>query len=473
MYGLDFRSIVKVSDIPRVLIDVFTMSKEQEKYNVAMVCDFFYPQLGGVEFHIYHLSQKLLELGHNVVVFTHAYGDRTGIRYLSNGLKVYYIPYLVLYRQTTFPTVLGSFPVFRNLLIREQINVVHSHGSVSTFAHEAILHANTMGIRTVFTDHSLYGFNTLGSILVNKLLHFTLCNTDAVIAVSHTCKENMILRAKLDPQNISVIPNAVVSSDFTPEDGTLKASNTSGRITVVVICRLYTNKGADLLTHLIPRICSDCKTVDFIIAGDGPKFIAFQQMIENNRLQDRVELLGALRHEDVRDVMCRGDIYLHASLTEAFGTVLVEAASCGLLIVTTSVGGIPEVLPEYMTVYAEQTSVSSLIEALNKAISLMRSKKVDTSRFHGDIAQMYDWMNVAERTVNVYHRISKQDPMRKNWAVMVKRFYGQEGSWARMLYVLCAVVEYIIFYIMELIYPAKKIERAVKWKHVITNDSKK
>ncbi|CDO93155.1 unnamed protein product [Kluyveromyces dobzhanskii CBS 2104] len=435
-----------------------------------MVSDFFFPQLGGVEFHIYHLSQKLVEMGHNVCVITHAYGDRTGVRYLSNGLKVYHVPYLVFYRQTTLPTVFGSFPIFRNILLREQVNMVHSHGSVSSFALEALLHANTMGIRTIFTDHSLYGFDSLGSILGNKVLRFSLCNIDAVIAVSHTCKENMILRANLDPNNVSVIPNAVVSSSFKPKES--KSEKNSDRIVVVVICRLFTNKGAELLTNLIPKICTNYDNVDFIVAGDGPKFVAFQQMIENNRLQDRVELLGPVRHENVRDVMCRGDIYLHASLTEAFGTVLVEAASCGLLIVTTSVGGIPEVLPEDMTVYAEETSVSSLILAMNKAIYRIVNDEVDNLQFHEAVSQMYDWMNVAERTVQVYDDVSAvSNSVKKNWVEMLKIFYKQEGGWARLLYVLCAMVEYILFYILEILYPAENIDKAVKWNSRVCRNS--
>lgn len=51
--------------------------------------------------------------------------------------------------------------------------------------------------------------------------------------------------------------------------------------------------------------------------------------------------------------MVRGHIYLHPSLTEAFGTVLVEAASCGLYVVCTRVGGVPEVLPPHMTIFSE------------------------------------------------------------------------------------------------------------------------
>lgn len=53
-----------------------------------MVSDFFYPNMGGVEEHIFNLSQCLLEFGHKVVVLTHSYGDRTGVRYMTNGLKV-------------------------------------------------------------------------------------------------------------------------------------------------------------------------------------------------------------------------------------------------------------------------------------------------------------------------------------------------------------------------------------------------
>ncbi|SCU82555.1 LADA_0C06260g1_1 [Lachancea dasiensis] len=433
-------------------------------YNVAMVCDFFYPQLGGVEFHIYHLSQKLIKLGHSVVVITHSYGDRTGVRYLSNGLKVYYVPYVVIYRETSLPTVFGSFPIVRNILLREQIQIVHAHVSVSTLAHESLLHATVMGLQTVFTDHSLYGFDSVGSILVNKLLRFTLTNVGGAICVSNTCKENMILRAKLEPSQISVIPNAVVSENFAPAGERRSTRDINRPITIVVMSRLYPNKGADLLTHLIPKICAVQSNVRFVVAGDGPKFVDFQQMIETHRLQDKVELLGAVQHEKVRDVMCLGDIYLHASLTEAFGTVLVEAASCGLFIVSTMAGGIPEVLPKHMTVFAEQTSVTSLFNATLKAILLVQHGQVDTSSFHEEVADMYDWIDVAKRTVAVYRGLLNQSPSKNlSWLELLKNFHERDGPWARCLYILCLLTEYMVFLTLEWIYPRDMIDIAPKW----------
>ena len=266
---------------------------------------------------------------------THAYKGRTGIHYLTNGLKVYHVPFLVLYRETTLPTVFSFFPIFRNIIIREQIEIVHGHASLSSFSLEAILHARTMGLRTVFTDHSLFGFADAASILTNKLLKFILSDVDHVICVSHTCKENTVLRASLDPLMTSVIPNAVVAENFQPLGYTGDTPNLPRRmgpdetITIVVISRLFYNKGADLLIAAIPRILESHPNVRFIIAGSGPKAIDLEQMLERRVLQDRVEMLGAIRHEEVRDVMIKGQIFMTPSLTEAFGTVIVEAASCG------------------------------------------------------------------------------------------------------------------------------------------------
>lgn len=122
---------------------------------------------------------------------------------------------------------------------------------------------------------------------------------------------------------VSVIPNAVVASNFRPlhhpsypTPGQLLPAlqpriGPHDTITIVVVSRLFYNKGTDLLVAAIPRILSADPHVKFIIAGSGPKAIDLEQMLERNVLQDRVEMLGPVRHEEVRDVMVRGQIYLH------------------------------------------------------------------------------------------------------------------------------------------------------------------
>lgn len=425
-----------------------------------MITDFFYPQPGGVEFHVYHLSQKLIDLGHSVTVITHDYGSRNGVRMLTNGLKVYYVPFLQVYRSTTFPTVFLAFPILRNIFIRENIDIVHGHGSFSSLGAEAILHGRTMGLKAVFTDHSLFGFAEVGSIIGNKLLKFTLTDISHVICVSHTCKENTVLRASLDPLDVSVIPNAVISKDFSPAPKPPKPAGQQSRITIVVISRLFPNKGADLLTAIIPRICAAKPNVDFLIAGDGPRFLDLEQMREKYSLQERVNLIGAVKHEQVRDVMVQGDIYLHPSLTEAFGTVIVEAASCGLYVVTTNVGGIPEVLPLYMTNFADPEE-DSLVQALLKAIDLIQSGSIDTSRFHDEVTKMYSWSNIAERTENVYDSVFERDTDQPLFD-RLKRYYSC-GPIAGKLYALCIIVDIFIFMALEFFFPAEHIDRATKW----------
>ncbi|KAI9838062.1 MAG: Phosphatidylinositol N-acetylglucosaminyltransferase gpi3 subunit [Sarea resinae] len=472
-------------------------------YNIAMICDFFFPQPGGIESHIYQLSTKLIDRGHKVIIITHAYSGRTGVRYLTNGLKVYHVPFLVVYRETTFPTVFSFFPIFRSIIIREQIEIVHGHASLSNLCGEAILHARTMGLRTVFTDHSLFGFADAASILTNKLLKFTLSDVDHVICVSHTSKENTVLRASLDPLMVSVIPNAVVAENFRPlsypsadQDANL-ISPTDPRppaprvqhlgphdtITIVVISRLFYNKGTDLLIAAIPRILAAHPNVRFIIAGSGPKAIDLEQMLERRVLQDRVELLGPVRHEQVRDVMVRGHIYLHPSLTEAFGTVIVEAASCGLYVVCTRVGGIPEVLPQHMTTFAKPEE-DDLVAATGRAIAALRANKVRTERFHDQVKMMYSWTDVAQRTERVYNGISGVLSEEEfygyhsggGWSATrgragvqsfalidrLKRYYGC-GIWAGKLFCLCVAIDYLLLVFLELWAPRANIDVAKDW----------
>ena len=79
------------------------------------------------------------------------------------------------------------------------------------------MHAGTLGLKTVFTDHSLFRFDDVASILTNKLLKFTCSNVHAVVCVSHTSKENTVLRACAPPHRVFVIPNAVDSRQFEPD----------------------------------------------------------------------------------------------------------------------------------------------------------------------------------------------------------------------------------------------------------------
>ncbi|KAH7546232.1 hypothetical protein FEM48_Zijuj01G0178600 [Ziziphus jujuba var. spinosa] len=144
--------------------------------------------------------------------------------------------------------------------------------------------------------------------------------------------------------------------------------------------------------------------VRFIVGGDGPKRVRLEEMREKHSLQDRVEMLGAVPHAQVRSVLISGHIFLNSSLTEAFCIAILEAASCGLLTVSTRVGGVPEVLPDDMIVLAKPDP-GDMVQAIKKAISIL--PKIDPQIMHNRMKELYNWHDVARRTEIVYDRALK------------------------------------------------------------------
>ncbi|KDN49184.1 glycosyltransferase family 4 protein [Tilletiaria anomala UBC 951] len=423
-------------------------------HRIAMISDFFFPNVGGVEGHIYMISQRLLARGHKVIVITHAYDpDRVGVRFLAGGLKVYYVPYGVIAQQDALPNFLALLAPLRTILIREQIQIVHSHQALSSMGHEGITHAKTMGIKAVFTDHSLFGFADAAAIMTNKLLRFALSDIDHVVCVSNVGKENTVLRAHVDPSIVSTIPNAAVTSQFLPRPDAAGL----GLLTIVVLSRLMYRKGIDLLIAAIPRICSLHPDVHFVVGGDGPKRVELEQMRERFFLQDRVELVGAVPRSKVKEHLTRGQIFLNTSLTEAFGTGIVEAASCGLFIVSTRVGGVPEVLPAAMMQLAEPHE-EDIVSATSAAITYVRSGQHDPNQYHEAVKEMYSWSDAAERLEKVYdHVIVKEtvDPVTR------LRNYYSCGPIAGFVFCIIVVVDMLHLKLLEWLLPAEEVDRAI------------
>lgn len=231
------------------------------------------------------------------------------------------------------------------------------------------------------------------------------------------------MRASVPKDQVSVIPNAVDTALFTPNPMT---RDHEAGITVVVVSRLVYRKGVDLLAGVITRLCAlnGYNDVNFLIGGDGPKRVLLEEIREKRNIQERITLLGGLEHADVRNVLTRGQIFLNTSLTEAYCMAIVEAASCGLQVVSTRVGGIPEVLPDELIILTEPT-VDSVLKGLLKAIKELRLQQKETNMCHGDfpgrpkessrlvcpfernqrVAELYNWRDVTRRTEIVYQRV--------------------------------------------------------------------
>ncbi|XP_037937964.1 N-acetylglucosaminyl-phosphatidylinositol biosynthetic protein [Teleopsis dalmanni] len=477
---------------------------------ICMASDFFYPSIGGVEEHIFNLSQILLEHGHKVIVLTHSYGDCNGIRYLSNGLKVYYVPIKVFYNQCVLPTLICNAPLIRSILLRERIEIVHGHSAFSTLAHETMTIGKLLGMKNVFTDHSLFGFADLSAVFTNKILELDLCNVNHCICVSHIGKENTVLRARVPKEKVSVIPNAVDTVLFTPDP---HQRPKDGTINVIVASRLVYRKGIDLLAGVMPKL-KRIPNINFIIVGDGPKRDLLEEVREKENMQDRIEIIGAVEHSKVRDILVRGQIFVNTSLTEAYCMAIVEAAACGLQVVSTRVGGIPEVLPSSLIILTEP-EVDSIYDGIITAIT--RYKEFSTknisasnncnrslnnghiakpkrykSKFtikHNDVnskvnmnnslgikeailcpfkcneivSKLYNWENVTQRTENVYNRVLAED--QKTLGEMLFA-YLKSGVWP---FLLAISLLYIILQILEYLRPRRFIEKAKELPYLKKN----
>lgn len=353
---------------------------------------------------------------------------------------------------------------------------MHAHASLSSMAHEGILHAHHFGIRTVFTDHSLFGFDDAASILTNKLLEGALRNVDGVICVSHTGRENTVLRARLLPETTYVIPNAIVVDQFKPAETELPKDT----ITIVVISRLAYRKGVDLLVAVAPRICKLFPNVKFLIGGDGPKMIDLLQMREKHSLQDRIELLGSVKPTNVRNVLTQGHIFLNTSLTESFGIAILEAACAGLYVVSTRVGGVPEVLPlgslerkmseledredqvgdgDGMIMFAAPEE-DDLIRATSHAIRHVLSGSHSPHKAHERVRGFYSWEDVAERTERVYADVMASAPYdfwtRVSRNMSIGRYFGP-------IFTIILLVDCLFFAFLEWWLPQEDIETVELW----------
>jgi glycosyltransferase involved in cell wall biosynthesis len=86
-----------------------------------------------------------------------------------------------------------------------------------------------------------------------------------------------------------------------------------------------------------------------VIVGDGPQMNNLEKLIESHGATNKVVLLG--HRDDVDKILPNFDMFVLASEHEALGTSLLEAQSCGVPVLASNVGGIPEALEDNHTGY--------------------------------------------------------------------------------------------------------------------------
>ena len=121
----------------------------------------------------------------------------------------------------------------------------------------------------------------------------------------------------------------------------------AARPRIVAAGALVPGKGYDILLEALGSLARSGAAFEVVLAGDGPERGGLVQLTDRLGLRDRVQFLGEV--SDVPGLMAGGHVLAHPSLSEGLSNTLLEAMAEGLPVVTTSVGGNPEIIEDGRT----------------------------------------------------------------------------------------------------------------------------
>jgi N-acetyl-alpha-D-glucosaminyl L-malate synthase BshA len=164
-------------------------------------------------------------------------------------------------------------------------------------------------------------------------------------AVSEYLRRETVEHFDIAPERIEVIPNFVDLDEYKRDAHPCHRSRLSlpGESIVMHISNFRAVKRVDDAVRAFARMSRELPA-RLVLIGDGPERGRVQQTADDEGVSDRVTFLG--KQESVAEILSCADLFLLPSATESFGLVALEAMSCGVPVVATRVGGIPEVITE-------------------------------------------------------------------------------------------------------------------------------
>jgi phosphatidylinositol alpha-1,6-mannosyltransferase len=135
------------------------------------------------------------------------------------------------------------------------------------------------------------------------------------------------------------------------------------------------HKGVDAGIQVLERLAPEFSDLGYLIAGTGPTKDALSAEVDRRGLKDRVRFLGEETEDDLPSLYCAASLYLGLSRelpmqVEGFGLSLVEASACGLPVVATRSGGIPDAVQDGETgLLVEPGSVEQATDAARQVLN--------------------------------------------------------------------------------------------------------
>ncbi len=180
-----------------------------------------------------------------------------------------------------------------------------------------------------------------------KILHriqVAVCNQAQVIIVPSKYLRKIVSGWGVSEDKITVVHNGVhpMSSNLTQEQARVKIG-VSGRI-ILSIGRLVSWKGFRMLIKIMPTLLQWDQYTRLIIIGEGPDEQLLRSMVHNMGLERKVFIVGRKSHAELADYLRAADVFVLHTGYEGFSHQLVEVMSAGVPVITTDIGGNPEIV---------------------------------------------------------------------------------------------------------------------------------
>lgn len=181
-----------------------------------------------------------------------------------------------------------------------------------------------------------------------KIERWVASGADKVIVPSKYLKK-IVSMWKVGEDKIQVIYNGIVLNKEYGNKETLRTLlQFKGRL-IITAGRLVPWKGFDTLINIFPEIKKKFKDTKLIIVGSGPQMNILQKLIDEKGLENDIALTGALTRDLVLRYKKASDVFVLNTAYEGLSHHILEAMDIGIPIITTNVGGNPELVEDGKT----------------------------------------------------------------------------------------------------------------------------
>ena len=317
---------------------------------IGIVC---YPTYGGSGIVATELGSELAKLGHEVHFISYSMPARLD-KFQDN---IFYhdveFPHYPLFEFNLYSLVLAGKII--DVAKYEKIDILHVHyaipHAISGFlAKDALQNGNDFKLVTTLhgTDITLVGLEPA----FHPLVKYSLEKSDAVSAVSKYLADKTVQNF-MPTKKICVIPNFVDTNHYVrkPDEELKHHIAPDGEKIMIHTSNFRPVKRVPDTIRILTEVIKDHPT-KLLLIGDGPDRAEAERLTRELNLTKHVKFLG--KQTSLVDLLSISDIFLLPSQSESFGLSALEAMSCGVPVVASNIGGIPEVVEHGETGYVAE-----------------------------------------------------------------------------------------------------------------------